>query len=115
MHGHVLELKSTGPTGERLWAYRYRLDGRGSRRLQRGGFATAEDARDALRRELAAVQRRKGRARVTLPSSSRSTSPSTTLSPRRQPSCAGCSARPPPSSGTQGSPSSTRARSPPGG
>jgi hypothetical protein len=49
-----------------LWAYRYRLDGRGSQRIQRGGYASADDAREALRRALTAAQRRKGRARMTL-------------------------------------------------
>ena len=36
-HGQIFELKTTGPDGQRLWAYRYRLDGRRSRRIQRGG------------------------------------------------------------------------------
>jgi hypothetical protein len=65
-HGQVFELKTTGPSGQRLWAYRYRLDGRGSRRIQRGGYASADDAREALQRALIAAQRRKGRVRVTL-------------------------------------------------
>jgi integrase len=65
-HGQILELKSTGPDGQRLWAYRYRVDGRGSRRIQRGGYASADDAREALGRALTATQRRKGRVRVTL-------------------------------------------------
>jgi hypothetical protein len=42
--GQVFELKSCGRNGTRLWAYRYRVGGRGSRRVQRGGFASAEDA-----------------------------------------------------------------------
>jgi integrase len=65
-HGQILELKTTGPDGQRLWAYRYRLDGRGSRRIQRGGFLTADDAREALRRALATAQRRTVHLRVTL-------------------------------------------------
>ena len=65
-HGQIFELKTTGPDGERLWAYRFRLDGRGSRRIQRGGYASADDARVALQRALTAAQRRKGRARMTL-------------------------------------------------
>jgi hypothetical protein len=32
--------------------YRYRTGGRDSERVQRGGFATEQDARDALEREL---------------------------------------------------------------
>jgi integrase len=65
-HGQIVELKTTGPDGQRAWAYRYRLDGRGSRRIQRGGYATADDAREALQRALTAAQRRKGRAHMTL-------------------------------------------------
>jgi integrase len=65
-HGQIFALKTTGPGGQRAWAYRYRLDGRGSRRIQRGGFASADDARDALQRALTAAQRRKRRARMTL-------------------------------------------------
>lgn len=34
--GQIFELKATGPDGQPLWAYRC-LDGRGSRRIQRGG------------------------------------------------------------------------------
>ena len=45
-HGQIFELKTTGPGGQRVWAYRYRLDGRCSRRIQRGGYASADDARD---------------------------------------------------------------------
>jgi hypothetical protein len=65
-HGQIFELKTTGPGGQRVWAYRYRLDRRGSRRIQRGGYATADDAREALQRALTAAQRRKGRVRMTL-------------------------------------------------
>jgi integrase len=65
-HGQIFELRTTGPGGQRLWAYRYRLDGRGSRRIQCGGYASADDAREALERALTAAQRRKGRVRVTL-------------------------------------------------
>src|SRR3954447_26284049 len=65
-HGQIFELKTTGPGGQRLWAYRYRLDGRGSRRIQRGAYASADDAREALQRALTAAQRRKGRARMML-------------------------------------------------
>src|SRR2546428_810507 len=54
--GQVFELTRRG-RGERLWAYRYRTGGRGSRRVQRGGFASEQDARDALERELERVRR----------------------------------------------------------
>jgi hypothetical protein len=33
--GQVLKLKSKGDSGEALWAYRYRLGGRDSKRVQR--------------------------------------------------------------------------------
>lgn len=64
--GQVFRLKTTSGDGGALWAYRYRLDGRSSRRIQRGGFATQADARQALDRALAGARRRKGQARVTL-------------------------------------------------
>jgi hypothetical protein len=37
--GQVFQLTRCGPRGERLWAYRYRIGGRDSKRVQRGGFA----------------------------------------------------------------------------
>jgi hypothetical protein len=55
--GQVFELRGTGRDGERLWAYRYRAAGRGSRRSQRGGFATQGDAAAAPDRELERVRR----------------------------------------------------------
>lgn len=55
--GQVFELKRRGHDGERLWAYRYRLVGRGSRRVQRGGFASEQDAVEALERELERLRR----------------------------------------------------------
>ena len=48
--GLVFQLTRCGPGGERLWAYRYRTGGRESERVQRGGFASEQDARDALER-----------------------------------------------------------------
>ena len=45
----VFELKRRDRQGQPLWAYRYRVAGRDSRRVQRGGFATEQDAEDALR------------------------------------------------------------------
>jgi hypothetical protein len=53
----VFELNRRGHDGERLWAYRYRLAGRGSRRVQRGGFASQADAAEALERELEGLRR----------------------------------------------------------
>src|SRR6266566_9214276 len=55
--GQVFELTTLGGAGERLWAYRYRTGGRDSKRVQRGGFASEQDARDALERELERVRR----------------------------------------------------------
>jgi hypothetical protein len=45
-HGQVF------PKNETNWAYRYRLAGRGSKRLQRSGFPTQLAAEQALHREL---------------------------------------------------------------
>jgi hypothetical protein len=46
--GQVFKLKAKGVDGQPLWAYRYRLEGRGSARPQVGGFATRSDALKAL-------------------------------------------------------------------
>jgi hypothetical protein len=51
--GQVFKLKTTCVDGERLWAYRYRVAGRGSGRLQVGGFSSRADAQRALRDKLA--------------------------------------------------------------
>jgi integrase len=55
--GQVFALKWAGRERGPLWAYRYRVGGRGSRRVQRGGFASEEDAVAALERELERVRR----------------------------------------------------------
>ncbi len=55
--GQVFELKRCRRDGESQWAYRYRTGGRDSRRIQRGGFATEQDAIEALERELDRVRR----------------------------------------------------------
>ena len=62
--GQVFELTSTGAQGMRLWAYRYRIGGRAGQRVQRGGFATEQDARAALERALQALRRERGDART---------------------------------------------------
>jgi hypothetical protein len=36
--GQTIELTRRGPDGERLWAYRFRTGGRGSKRVQCGGI-----------------------------------------------------------------------------
>ena len=51
--GQVFKLKAKGREGQPLWAYRYRLEGRGSVRPQVGGFATRADALRALEKVLA--------------------------------------------------------------
>ncbi|MBN2841410.1 MAG: hypothetical protein JXP37_10695 [Coriobacteriia bacterium] len=43
-----------------LWAYRYRVGGCGSRRVQRGGFVSERDASEALERALERVRRARG-------------------------------------------------------
>jgi predicted DNA-binding WGR domain protein len=58
--GQVLELKTTGTDGKTLWAYRYRTGGRGSRRTQRGGFASEKAATEALARALERLRRERG-------------------------------------------------------
>lgn len=50
--GQLFELRSTGRSGRPTWTYRYRLGGRDSRRVERGGFTSEADAREALEREL---------------------------------------------------------------
>ena len=59
-HGQVVELKKRAVDGSPVWAYRYRTDGPGSRRLQRGGFASERDAEEALERAFARLRRQKG-------------------------------------------------------
>lgn len=57
--GQVFPLAS-GSAGETRWAYRYRVGGRGSRRVQRGGFATEQAAVEALERALERLRRERG-------------------------------------------------------
>jgi hypothetical protein len=60
--GHVFELKKCAVDGRAVWAYRYRTDGPGSRRLQRGGFSSERDAAEALERALEHLRRQKASA-----------------------------------------------------
>jgi hypothetical protein len=46
--GQVFRLASVARDGSELWAYRYRTGGRQSRRIQRGGYASEQDAGTAL-------------------------------------------------------------------
>jgi integrase len=55
--GQVFRLKSSQGDGTSLWAYRYRIAGRGSKRVQRGGFASETDASEALELELQRARR----------------------------------------------------------
>jgi integrase len=64
--GQVFKLKTRGPDGQPLWAYRYRLEGRDSERPQVGGFATRGEAEKALRKVLDRLGPGGGRATVTL-------------------------------------------------
>jgi hypothetical protein len=61
--GQIIELTRRGPGGERLWAYRFRTGGRDSKRVQHGEFASEQDARDALERELERLRRERRIAR----------------------------------------------------
>jgi integrase len=58
--GQVIRLKTKSPQGGCLWAFRYRVGGRGSRRVQRGGFQTEEAARTALEQALERMRRENG-------------------------------------------------------
>jgi len=51
--GQVFKLKVRCADGEPLWAYRYRVAGRGSKRLQVGGFSSRAEAQRALQNKLA--------------------------------------------------------------
>jgi integrase len=64
--GQVFKLKTRGADGRSLWAYRYRLEGRGSTRPQLGGFATRDEAEKALRKVLDGLGPGRGAATMTL-------------------------------------------------
>jgi hypothetical protein len=57
--GQVFPLAGQGADGTR-WAYRYRVGGRGSKRVQRGGFASEQAAPEALERKLEQLRREPG-------------------------------------------------------
>jgi hypothetical protein len=61
--GQLIRLKRTEREGEPLWAYRYRVGGRDSKRIQRGGYASDRDAAEALERELERLRRERRVAR----------------------------------------------------
>ena len=59
--GQVFTLKSGGED-HAIWAYRLRIGGRGSRRVQRGGFPSEQAATDAVDRALERLRREQGLA-----------------------------------------------------
>lgn len=56
--GQVFPLKTA--RGKSRWAYRYRLGGRDSHRVQRGGFPSEQAAAEALERALEQLRREHG-------------------------------------------------------
>jgi integrase len=62
--GQVFTQRSTGDDGQALWGYRYRLGGRDAARVQKGGYASEDDARQALARALERVRRSSGTGRT---------------------------------------------------
>ena len=58
--GQVFKLKTTAVNGDAAWAYRYRVGGRGARRVQRGGFVSEQAAAEALDRSLEQFRREHG-------------------------------------------------------
>ena len=64
--GQVFKLKAKGADGQSIWAYRYRLEGRGSARPQVGGFASQAEAQKALRKVLDRIGPSRGRTTITL-------------------------------------------------
>ncbi|MGB0091933.1 MAG: hypothetical protein WBP81_05310 [Solirubrobacteraceae bacterium] len=59
--GQVFPLKSRGADGA-SWAYRYRIGGRDSKRMQRGGFPSKRAAGEALERALDRLRQEQGLA-----------------------------------------------------
>src|SRR4051794_27657420 len=64
--GQVFKLRATCADGEPLWAYRYRVAGRGSARLQAGGFSSKAQAQRALQKKLARLLPGRRAAALTL-------------------------------------------------
>ena len=64
--GQVFKLQATCADGEPLWAYRYRVAGRGSARLQVGGFGSKAEAQRALQNKLARLVPGRRAAALTL-------------------------------------------------
>ena len=64
--GQVFKLQATCSDGEPLWAFRYRVAGRGSARLQVGGFSSKAEAQRALQNKLARLLPDRRAATLTL-------------------------------------------------
>ena len=64
--GQVFKLQARCADGEPLWAYRYRVAGRGSARLQVGGFGSKAEAQRALQNKLARLVPGRRAAALTL-------------------------------------------------
>jgi hypothetical protein len=58
--GQVFRLRTRASGGSPRWAYRYRVGGRGSIRVQRGGFKSEQAATEALERALERLRRERG-------------------------------------------------------
>jgi integrase len=58
--GQVFRVRRRGSDGSPRWAYRYRVGGRGSKRVQRGGFKSEQAAIEALERALERLRRERG-------------------------------------------------------
>src|SRR6266508_3381697 len=58
--GQVFRVRTRGSNESQRWAYRYRVGGRGSKRVQRGGFKSEQAAIEALERALERLQRERG-------------------------------------------------------
>ena len=64
--GSGVQAEGEGRGSEPLWAYQYRVAGRGSARFQAGGFATRAEAQRALQNKLARVGPDRRAATITL-------------------------------------------------
>ena len=113
--GQVFKLKATGGDGQPLWAYRYRVAGRGSTRLQVGGFTTKAEAQRALQNKLARLLPGGGAGTLTLGEWVAEYLNTHHCDASRSRSSAGCSGRRPPRWVKCVSQSSRRSRSARGG
>jgi hypothetical protein len=95
--GQVFKLKATCADGEPLWAYRYRVAGRGSARRQVGGFSSRAEAQRALQNKLARLLPGGRAAALTLGEWVEEYLDAIRVSVSRSRSFAGCSGRRPPS------------------